>query len=699
MPKPHTIASDRKLRSVCPLDCPDACALQVTVSQDSEAAQPKITRVAGHPDHPVTKGAICHKVQRFPERIYSSERVLQPMRRKPGRAKGLASRPVHEDFEPISWDEAYTEIGQRFRDVIRNHGAEAILPYSYYGNMGVLSSESMDRRFFHRLGASHLARTICNAAAAEGYAYTMGVPAGVDPEASVDARLIIVWGCNIVSTNMHQVMLANEARKRGARIICIDVHRNRTARWADESYLVRPGSDAALALGMMHILFRDGLADREFLSRYTLGAEELEQSVAAWTPERTAAETGLAISDIEHLASLYGTISPSFLRIGNGLQHHDNGGMIIRTLACLPAITGQWGKPGGGALKGNGWYAGFNMAALQRPDLHPNPNARTINMNQLGDALLDAEPPIKALFVYNSNPATVTPDQTRVREGLLRDDLFTVVHELMLTDTCGYADLVLPATSHFENTDLYKSYWHLYVQLHEPVLPPQGEARSNVRLFRELAEVMGFEETCFKDTEEDLIRQALASNSPWLDGITLESLRDQGWQRLNVPATGLFPQQIPTPSGRIELVSERLEKQSLPGLPAHTPLQEPGNYPYWLITAPNHRFLNSTSAEDPRLQALEGGGPAVIMHPDTAAAAGVVEGEMVSLFNDRGRVSLTAVVAPDVLPETLVTLGLWRDDPEQGVVAVNHLTPSRSADMGGGATFFSTRVGLQKQPA
>ncbi|TGG91146.1 molybdopterin oxidoreductase family protein [Natronospirillum operosum] len=692
----------RQQRSVCPLDCPDACALQVTVDSEPSAdgtSSPVITRVGGHPDHPVTRGAICHKVQRFPQRVHSPERVLTPLRRRSDRPKGLGQRPAFDDFEPISWAEACRDIGQRFRDIIRTHGAEAILPYSFYGNMGVLNSESMDRRFFNRLGASKLARTICNSAAAEGYAHTMGATAGVDPEDTPHARLIIIWGCNIVSTNMHQVMLANEARQQGARIVCIDVHHNRTARWADESHILRPGTDAALALGMMHILFRDGLTDDAFLREHALGVDALRAEVQQWTPEHTAAVTGLEVSAIEHLAHLYGTTSPSLLRIGNGLQHHDNGGMIIRTLSCLPALTGQWGRRGGGALKGNGWYAQFNAQALRRPDLHPSPEARTFNMNELGAALLAADPPVQALFVYNSNPVQVTPDQSRVRAGLQRDDLFTVVHDLFLTDTCGYADIVLPATSHFENLDLYKSYWHLYVQLSEPVLPPQGEARSNVQLFRDLAAEMGFTDPCFQDTEEDLVRQALDSPSPYLQGITLESLRTHGWQRLKVPDIGLYPQHIPTASGRIELYSQRLADLGLPPLPAHTPLQEPEGHPYWLITAPNHRFLNSTCAEDEKLQRLEGNTPTVIMHPDTAAREGIATGDRVGLFNERGSVELTAKVAAEVLPETLVTLGLWRDSPEQGLQAVNHLTPSRPADMGGGATFFSTRVSLRPATA
>lgn len=684
----ETTSRSETWRSVCPLDCPDACALKVTTTDG------RVTRVSGDPDHPVTRGAICHKVQRFPERTHHPERLMQPLRRV--RQKG-SMRPQRDDFEPITWNEAYRIIVDRFQTIVDTDGPEAILPYSYYGNMGVLNAESMDRRFFHRLGASQLERTICNSAAVSGYQYTMGVPAGVDPEDSVHAKLIVIWGCNIVSTNMHQVMLANEARKRGARIVVIDVHRNRTARWADDFFQVQPGSDAALALGMMHVLMRDGLVDDEFVAQYTQGYDELVAAAEPYTPEYTATLTGLSPEQVEQLAHWYGEADPSLLRIGNGLQHHDNGGMIVRTLTCLPALTGQWGKRGGGALKGNGWYAQFNMSALQRPDLNPNPQGRRINMNQLGDALLDDANPIKALFVYSANPAQVTPDQTRVRQGLMRDDLFTVAHDLFLTDTCAYADLVLPATSHFENLDLYKSYWHLYVQLSQPALPVLGECKSNVTLFRELAQAMEFTDPCFADTDEDLVRQALDTDSPYLEGISFEQLQRDGWARLKVPDTGLFPDRIPTPSGKIEFYSPSMARQGLPPVPSHTPLKETadGDWPFAFITAPNHRFLNSTCANDPKLQSLEGRQPTVLINPEDATAAGIDSQHWVEVYNYRGSCRLMADVSTDVLPGTLVTLGLWWDDPELGITSVNALTSSRVSDMGGGATFFSVRVGIR----
>jgi len=680
-------ASKREIRkSVCPLDCPDTCALIVEV-QDG-----RIVKVDGDKDNPVTKGAICNKVRHLPERTHHPDRLLYPLRR-------TGPKGSHQ-FERISWDEAYAEIVQRYRDIINTDGAEGILPYSFYGNMGLLNAEGMDRRFFHRLGASRLERTICNAAGSAGYQATMGANAGINPEETVHSRLIIVWGCNLVSTNMHQVMLANEARIRGATIVHIDVHRNRTSTWADWFVAVKPGSDAALALGIMHILFRDALVNRTFLENQTVGWKELEQQVRTYSPDVVSAITGVPVPDIERLAHLYGSTSPSFIRIGNGLQHHDNGGMIVRTIACLPALTKQWGVPGGGALKGNSWYAQLDTRVLQRPDLMPNQNARSINMNQLGDVLHDMDKPVKALFVYNSNPALVAPDQTRVRTGLLRDDLFTVVHDLFLTDTCRYADIVLPATSHFENLDLYKSYWHFYLQLQQPILDIQGECKSNFTVFQELAQAMGFEEDCFQGTEEDMIREVLnASDSPYLTGVTYEKLRDVGFARLQVDGASIadlaLSNKLPTPSGRIELLAEGLADCGLPTLPTHLPLQEPEDFPLQYVPGPNHSFLNSTFGNVQSMQRLERT-PVLFVHRLDADVRGIREGDKVRVFNYRGSCTLTASVGESVLPGVVVSQGLWWDDAKRTHESVNILTSQRLSDMGRGATFFSTRVDIER---
>ncbi|RCW42309.1 molybdopterin-containing oxidoreductase family protein [Paenibacillus prosopidis] len=669
-------------RSVCPFDCPDTCGLSVTMDEGI------ITKITGDNEHPVTRGAICNKVRQLSDRIYHPERLLYPMRRTG--PKGTLA------FKRISWDEAYEEITDRMRNIIHEHGANAILPYSFYGNMGVLNAEGMDRRFFHRLGSSRLDRTICNAAGAAGYKYTMGGSIGIDPEETVHTKLFLIWGCNLVSTNMHQAMLATEARKNGATIIHIDVHRNRTSAWADRFIHVRPGTDAALALGMMHVIIRDGLSDIAFLEQHAIGYEELAEQAADYTPERVADITGVPAAEIEELARLYGTTSPSFIRIGNGLQHHDNGGMIIRTISCLPALTGQWGIRGGGAMKGNSWYSRLNGERIERPDLLPDPNVRTINMNQLGDALLDLDPPVRMLFVYNSNPAIVAPDQNRVREGLLRDDLFTVTHDLFLTDTCKYSDIVLPATSHFENMDLYTSYWHLYLQLHEPIIQPMGECISNFTLFKQLALRLGFERETFDISEKQMIQEALDSDqNPYLAGITFEQLIGRTWMKAGGDNLPPFTDRIPTRSGKIELCSETMLRDGLPPLPDHIPLREPDKYPFWLMTGPNHSFINSTFANQERLQKLEKE-PLLYIHADDASELGMTNGERVKIRNDRGEAEVILRIGTDVLPGVLVTQGLWWDDDRKGIQAVNALTSQRLADMGGGATFFSNRVEVLK---
>ncbi|WP_152970616.1 molybdopterin-dependent oxidoreductase [Bacillus sp. FJAT-28004] len=670
------------VKSVCPFDCPDTCGLSVTFEEG------KITKITGDSEHPVTQGAICNKVRQLNDRVYHPERLLYPLRR-------IGPKGEHS-FKRISWEEAYEEIASRMKRIISEHGASAILPYSFYGNMGVLNAEGMDRRFFHRLGASQLDRAICNAAGSTGYAYTMGASKGIDPEDTVHTKLFLIWGCNLVSTNMHQTMLATEARKNGAKVIHIDVHRNRTSAWADRFIHLRPGTDAALALGMMHVIIRDGLTDQTFLEQFTLGYEDLAKQAAEYTPERVESITGVPAAEVEELGKLYGATTPSFIRIGNGLQHHDNGGMIVRTISCLPALTGQWNVRGGGAMKGNSWYSRLNANKVERPDTMPDPEVRTISMNQLGEALLDAAPPVKMLFVYNSNPAVVAPDQNRVREGLAREDLFTVTHDLFLTDTCKYSDIVLPATSHFENLDLYTSYWHLYLQLHEPIMEPMGECKSNFTLFKELALMLGFERHIFDISEEKMIRDALDSeNNPLLKGITFEELKANTWMKAGGNALPSYTSIIPTPSGKIELYSEKMLVDGLTPIPDHMPLREPDTYPFWLMTGPNHSFINSTFANQERLQKLEKE-PLLHMHADNAEALSLIDGERVKIRNDRGEVEMTLRVGKDVLPGVLVTQGLWWDDKQKGHQAVNTLTPQRLADMGGGATFFSNRVEVLK---
>lgn len=664
--------------SVCSLDCPDQCGLLI----HKEAG--KIVKIEGDPAHPVTQGAICNKVRHMAERIYDPNRLRYPLKR--------TGKKGERRFERISWEEAIDTITTRWKRLIAAEGAEAILPYSFYGNMGMLGTEGMDRRFFHRLGASRLLYTICQAAGTEGYGYTMGGSFGIDPEDTVHSKLIIMWGINAVSTNMHQVMLAEKARKNGATVVVIDVHKNQTGRWADWFIPVLPGTDAALALGIMHILFAEQLVDEAFLREYTVGHEELRQHVRQYEPAVVSSITGVPKEDLYRLARLYGQTSPSFIRIGNGPQHHDNGGICIRTISCLPALTGQWLKKGGGAIKGNSGYLAHHASALQRPDLLRKPTRR-INMNELGSALLELEPPIRSLYVYNSNPAVVAPRANKVRQGLQREDLFTVVHDLFLTETAAYADIVLPATSSLENTDFYRSYWHHYVQLQRPVIKPYAESKSNVDVFRLLAQAMGFEEPAFQDTEEEMIRQALDHpGNPHLADVTYETLAEKQFVKGRVKP--LLPGKLPTPSGKIELYSRTMERRGFPPLPTYTPLAGDGDLPFLFIPAPNHNFLNSTFAHNEKHVRLEKA-PKLHMNEADAAALGITTGDCVRLWNDRGECELMAIAGEDVLPGVVVTQGLWADSPGSKTL-VNALTPDRLADMGGGAVFFSGRVNVEK---
>lgn len=665
--------------SVCSLDCPDQCSLLLHKENG------RIVKITGDPNHPVTKGNICNKVRHMTERIYDEKRLKYPMKRVG--TKGEAK------FERITWEEAIHTITSRWKDLIKTDGPESILPYSFYGNMGRLNAEGMDRRFFHRLGTSQLDRSICSAAGSVGYSYTMGGGYGIDPEDTIHSKLIIFWGINAVSTNMHQVALAQKARKNGAKIVVIDVHKNQTGRLADWFIPILPGTDTALALGLMHILFAEKLVDEEFLQTYTVGYDELREHVVQYDPHTVSEITGVPVEDIYKLARMYGTTSPSFIRIGNGIQHHDYGGMCIRSISCLPALTGQWLVKGGGAIKSNSGYLAVDTHALQRPDLLQNKQTRIINMNLLGKALFELDPPVKSLFIYGCNPAVVTPEANKVRKSLEREDLFTVVHDLFLTETATYADILLPATSSYENTDLYTSYWHHFVQIQQPVIEPYGESKSNVEVFRILAKEMGLEDQVFADTEEEMIVQSLdTKKNPYLEGVTYEALVEN--QYIKAKVKPLLPGKLSTPSGKIELYSERMKRDGHPPLPTYTPLVNDGDFPFLFVPAPNHNFLNSTFSNNEKHVSLEKE-PKAFMNREDAELKGIEDGEKIRIWNDRGECELRAVVGDQVLPGVVVTQGLWADAPGAKKL-VNSLTPDRVADMGGGATFFSGRVDVEK---
>ncbi|MCM3163965.1 molybdopterin oxidoreductase family protein [Metabacillus litoralis] len=664
--------------SVCSLDCPDQCGLLLHKKDG------RITKIEGDPDHPVTKGAICNKVRHMGERIYDANRLQSPLKRVGKKGEGC--------FEPITWKEAIDTIATRWKNIISDAGAESILPYSFYGNMGRINSEGMDRRFFNRLGASQLDRTICSVAGSKGYRYTMGGSYGTDPEDMTDTKLFIMWGINAVSTNMHQMMIAQKARKNGAKIIVIDVHKNQTGKMADWFIPILPGTDGALALGIMHILYKENLVDRSFLERYTIGFKELEEHVQSYEPKLVSSITGVPEEEIYSLARMYGEISPSMIRIGNGLQHHDNGGMIVRTIACLPALTGQWLVKGGGAIKGNSAFLAFNTNSLQRPDLLKQ-QTRTINMNQLGKALLDMNSPVQSLFVYGTNPAVVAPDVNKVRKGLEREDLFTVVHDLFITETAMYADIVLPATSAFENIDFYTSYWHHYIHLQEPVIRPIGESKSNTDVFRMLAKAMEFDESDFKDDDVELIKQSLnQTNNPYLEHVTYEKLKKHSYIKAN--RTSHLLDNLKTPSGKIELYSHQMEEEGYPPLPTYIPIFEESDFPFLFVPGPNHNFLNSTFSHQDKHMKLEKTSK-LFMNSLDAERLGINDGDTVRIWNQRGECELPASVGEQVLPGVVVSQGLWSDMKGKNHM-VNALTPDRIADMGGGAVFFSGRVNVEK---
>ncbi len=680
---------DRVVKAVCPLDCPDTCSMKVTV-RDGVAVD-----LRGDLDHPFTRGFLCQKMARYLDRVYSSDRLTHPLKRVGPKGSG--------QFERISWDEALGAIAERYAAIAGSaDGPQAILPYSYYGTMGKLQASSLDRRFFHRLGASLLDRTICASAGGAGYEYTLGRGRlGADPLAVPDVKLIINWGSNTAHTNSHLWSLMIQARKRGATIVTIDPYKSPTATRSDWHIQPRPGTDAALALGLMHVLWRDGLTDDDYIEKATVGADLLRERVRNEYPvDRVAAITGVDGSTIEELARRYAAEKPSLIRLNYGLQRHYGGGMAVRTIACLPALVGAWKERGGGVLLSTSGTYEFNSGALGRLDLAP-PGTRTINMNQLAEALAGElpGPAVRALYVYNCNPAAVSPDQRKVIEGLKREDLFTVVHEQFPTDTVDYADIVLPATTQLEHVDIHGSYGHHFVMLNEPSIAPIGESRSNNDVFRALADRLGFEAELFPD-DETLIRQALDGGST-TRGISLEKLRQTPSIRLDIPedyapfADGRFP----TPSGKCELYSERMALDDLDPLPTYLPPREDpqtrpdlaGSYPLQLLSPPRPQFLNSTFANSSSHRAAAGD-PTVEMAEADAQKRGLVDGEWAEVYNDRGRFRARVALSGAVKPGVAVATGLYWNKLVPGRGNANSTTSTALTDMGGGATFFDNLV-------
>jgi molybdopterin guanine dinucleotide-containing S/N-oxide reductase-like protein len=732
---PAAASPFRVVHTVCSHDCPDSCAVLVTVNEQGRAI-----KVEGDPSRPVTQGFLCGKVAKYLDRVYAPDRILYPLRRKLGAQKGPRPRgQEREAFERVTWDEALEAIGSRLQQISDEHGPESILPYSYAGTIGVLGYGSMDRRFFHRLGASRLDRTICSEAGGQAWNLVYGKKLGTPTEDFRLAKLILAWGANIHGNNVHLWPMIEQARRNGARLIVIDPYRTRTAALADWHIAIRPGTDSALALGMMHVILNEGLEDRAYIDEMTHGFDRLAERAREYTPERVAAWTGMTAAEVEQLAREYSTTRPAALRLNYGVQRAEFGGNTVRTIAMLPAITGAWKHRGGGAVLSTSGAFNWNEPAVRRPDLQQASPlgriARIVNMSVLGQALTelgrDREqgnegtrerndgPPVHALFVYNSNPGAIAPNQNAVRRGLARPDLFTVVHELFFTDTTDYADYILPATTFLEHTDIQGAYGHYFVQLSQQAIEPPGEARSNVWLFGQLGQRMGFPEPCFRDTAEDIIRQALSINSngnpeahstnPGMEHITFAALKEQGHIPLSFhrdpeanPFLPFTTGPLATPSGKVEFYSETLAAAGLDGLPTFTPPTESRwgeaakRYPLELLARKADNYMNSTFANLDGHRKMEARtNQRLEIHPTDAAARNLADGDSVRIFNDRGSISLTALLNPS-LPAGVVAARLDWAKLHPGGSNVNVLTSERLTDIGAGATFYSTLVEVAK---
>lgn len=651
----------------------------------------RAVRMAGDPDHPVTRGFLCTKVSKYLDRTYHGDRLTTPMVRTGAKGEGK--------FRPATWDEALDRIGAELRRTIATDGPQAILPYSYAGTMGLLQGESMDRRFFHALGASLLDRTICAAAGTEAMNLTYGCRMGPDPEDVPNAKLILLWGTNTLTSSPHLWPFIREAKAGGATVICIDPLRTRTAAASDEHIAIRPGTDAALALGMMHVIFRANLEDRGYLSTMTVGWEALRARVLAdYSPERVSNICRLPVSTIESLAVRYAQTRPSYIRLNYGLQRHGGGGSAVRAISLLPALTGTWNDAGGGAtLSTSSTFQALDYHALSRPDLSP-PGTRTINMSRLGEALTAIDdPPVRALVVYNSNPGAVAPDRERVLEGLRREDLFTVVLEHFQTDTADYADVLLPATTQLEHEDVHKAYGHTWMMFSERAIEPLGEALPNTEIFRRLAARMGLEHPALRESDETMMRQVLAGMP-----FTLEELRQRGSIRLPIDSPHRPFRQgatLPTPSGRIEIESARAVALGLDRLPEYVPPHESeerdpelvARYPLALISPPAHSFLNSTFVNVASLRRAAGK-PTLEINAEDAGPRGISSGMRVSIHNDRGSFTAEAVVTDRVRPGVVSAPSVWWARLTEDRRNANHTTSQAVTDIGGGATFYDNVV-------
>jgi len=667
------------VRGACPHDCPDTCALLTTVENGVAV------RVHGNPEHRHTDGALCTKVSRYTERTYHPERILRPLKRVGPKGSG--------QFEPVSWDAALDLIATHLK-AIAARDPQAIQPYSYAGTMGLVQGEGMAARFFHRLGAAHLDRTICAAAGGEALVQTLGGKLGMKVEHFTEAKLILIWGSNSIASNLHFWRLAQQAKRDGARLVCIDPRRSETADKCHEHVALRPGTDAALALALMHQLITHDWLDHDYIAQHTLGWQALRERALLWPPERAAEVCGIPVQQIVDLARAYGTTKPAAIRLNYGMQRVRGGGNAVRAVACLPALVGAWRHRAGGLLLSASGHFPVNRTALHRPDLLAGRTPRTVNMSTIGDDLLREASPafgpkIEALIVYNSNPVAVAPESPKVVQGFLRDDLFTVVLEHFQTDTADHADVILPATTQLEHWDIHTSYGHTDVLLNRPAIAPLGQARSNTDIFRALAQRMGFEDPCFADSDETLCRAAFG------DSVDFQRLLDQGYATLPLPDAPFANGGFPTPSGKCEFFSVRLAAQGLDGLPDHLPNFEAAGsdprHPLSMISPPARNFLNSSFVNVKSLRDIEGE-PLLEMHADDAAARGIASGQMVRVFNQRGEYRCKAEVSKRARPGVVNGLGIWWRKLGPAGTNVNEVTSQQLTDLGRGPVFYDCLV-------
>jgi anaerobic selenocysteine-containing dehydrogenase len=681
-PSVSLVKASQHVLGACPHDCPDTCSLVTTV-QDGVAI-----KVQGNPEHRHTHGVLCAKVSRYTERTYDPQRVLHPLRRSGPKGSGR--------FERVSWDEALADIAARLK-AIAARDPQAVLPYSYAGTMGLVQGEGMAARFFNRMGASLLDRTICSSAGGEALVQTLGAKVGMKVEFFAESKLIIVWGSNSITSNLHFWRLAQDAKRAGAKLVCIDPRRTETAEKCHEHVQLLPGTDAALALALMHELIVNDWLDHDYIASYTSGWDALRERALRWTPERAAAICGVPQEQIRSLARDWGTTQPAAIRLNYGMQRVHGGGNAVRAIACLPALTGAWRHRAGGVLLSSSGSFPVDKAALQRPDLLAGRTPRTINMSTIGDDLLRAGSPafgpkVEALVVYNSNPVAVAPESRKVVAGFGREDLFTVVLEHFQTDTADWADYVLPATTQLEHWDVHLAYGHTDVLLNRPAIAPVGEARPNTQVFRDLARHMGYTDACFAEDDMTLCRQAYGQR------VDFEQLLARGFATLQMPDAPFAQGGFPTASGKCEFFSERLARQGLDGLPDHVPNYEvPGtssHYPLAMISPPARNFLNSSFVNVRSLREIERE-PILEMHAADAAARGIVSGAVVRVFNDRGEYRCKVQVSERARAGVVNGLGVWWRKFGLAGTNVNELTSQNLTDMGRGPVFYDCLVEVQ----